>query len=250
MARIKDNRAGAENEPDQECISGTVAKWQALGLVAPFDLMNFRLTYEGPLVASGSNSAGRIKEKWTIRKKIQPQLAELWATHPVLKGIGLSGLDSSTRMDGGIHLSSLIDIKIGSSARVAAKLLEPVIIGGHNFVPLVRKSLELACGLDILFLRKELPGSLILQGGDIDNRIKTLFDALKMPSKEDIKVEQPDADPFFCLMEDDALVTNFSVDTDRLLATPGMPANQVYLVIEVTVKVMRITDSNVGFLGD
>ena len=87
--------------------------------------------------------------------------------------------------------------------------------------------------------------------GDIDNRIKTLFDALKVPSKADLDVERPEStEPFFCLLEDDALITNFSVETDRLLGTPSMPANQVHLVIEVTVKVMRITESNVGFLGD
>ena len=42
--------------------------------------------------------------------------------------------------------------------------------------------MALTCGLKILFLRKEGPGKLILQGGDIDNRLKTLLDALKMPS--------------------------------------------------------------------
>jgi hypothetical protein len=34
------------------------------------------------------------------------------------------------------------------------------------------------------------------------------------------------------------------------LAKPNTPPNQVYLVIEVTVKVMTITEANVGFLGD
>jgi hypothetical protein len=222
---------------------------QACAVSTPFDLMNFKLTYEGPLAASG-NSSGRIPDKWLIRKQIQPQLAELWTTHPVMKGIGISAMSTSINMGGRVQLSAPARVTIGDSAAVASKLVEPVVVSGHPFIPLVRKSLELACGLDILFLRKEQPGSLILQGGDIDNRVKTLFDALKVPSKEDIEVESPEATPFYCLMESDALVTNLSVDTDRLLGAPAMPVNQVYLVIDVTVKVMRITESNVGFLGD
>jgi len=40
--------------------------------------------------------------------------------------------------------------------------------------------------------------------------------------------------PFYCLMEDDDLVTAFSVDTDRLLS-PG-DANDVMLVIKAEVR--------------
>ncbi len=82
--------------------------------------------------------------------------------------------------------------------------------------------------------------------------MKTLFDALRVPSAGDLKVEQPGAtqNPFYCLLEQDALITSFSVETDRLLSKPNTQINQVYLVIEVTIKVMTITESNVGFLGD
>src|SRR6185436_12440974 len=105
---------------------------------------------------------------------------------------------------------------------------------------------ELACELKILFLRQEQPGSLIFQGGDLDNRIKTLFDALKVPKPEDMKIEQLDeALPFFCLLEDDALITSFSVESDRLLTRADSPPNQVYLVIEVNVRVMKITENNI-----
>ncbi|MCA1626043.1 MAG: hypothetical protein LC768_07980 [Acidobacteria bacterium] len=52
---------------------------------------------------------------------------------------------------------------------------------GYRFVPLVSRDNFMICGLDILFLRRENPGDLILRGGDIDNRIKTLLDALRMP---------------------------------------------------------------------
>ena len=151
-----------------------VEKWEVFGLVLPFDVMKFRLTYDGPLVISGSNSGGRVRDKWAIRKAIYPQLLELWQTHPVLKGIGLSAYPMGPSR--GFVLQPPLPIRIASpNEAVRQRLFQPITIGSKNFIPLVRESLKLACGLDILFLRKEQPGSLILQGGDIDNRLKDSF---------------------------------------------------------------------------
>src|SRR5665213_757384 len=51
---------------------------------------------------------------------------------------------------------------------------------GFRFVPLVRKKNGFTYGLDILFLRRGHPGELIVSG-DLDNRLKTLIDGLKVP---------------------------------------------------------------------
>ena len=53
-------------------------------------------------------------------------------------------------------------------------LLELVSCGERQFLPLVRERTALTCGLRIMFLRKENPGR-VYQGGDLDNRLKTLF---------------------------------------------------------------------------
>jgi hypothetical protein len=45
----------------------------------------------------------------------------------------------------------------------------------------VCSQLRLVARLSIVMLRPEPPGSIITAGGDIDNRLKTLFDALRMP---------------------------------------------------------------------
>lgn len=50
---------------------------------------------------------------------------------------------------------------------------------GQPFIPLVTEELGLRCKLDILFLRPENPGSLFVRG-DLDNRLKTLFDGLRI----------------------------------------------------------------------
>ena len=74
--------------------------------------------------------------------------------------------------------------------------------------------------LRVTFLRPGYPGQLFGTGGDIDNRMKTLFDALTKPQSNQIPqgdAPQPDEDPFFCLLQDDGLITGMSVVTDRLL---------------------------------
>src|SRR5262249_54247495 len=75
-----------------------------------------------------------------------------------------------------------------------------------------------------LFLRRDQPGNLIVSGsggGDIDNRIKVLLDALRVPhndSEVDADVNVSDEpNPFYCLLEDDGVVTDLNVTTDRLL---------------------------------
>lgn len=121
----------------------------------------------------------------------------------------------------------------------------------RSFLPLVRESFALRCGLKIKFLRKEEPGKLIQQG-DIDNRLKTLFDALSVPQH----IEQVDAtdtsiaDPIYCVVEDDSLITSIDIDTQKLLSHPNASKNEVRLIIEVDVRVIRAKTYNSVFLGD
>jgi hypothetical protein len=109
----------------------------------------------------------------------------------------------------------------------------------YRFIPLASKQTCSGCSIDILFLRREAPGNLIRSGGDIDNRIKVLFDGLKVPQEDaELPSESPTADevPFFCLLQDDSLITEVHVITDRLLI-PHNPNEEretnVHLVIRV-----------------
>jgi hypothetical protein len=122
----------------------------------------------------------------------------------------------------------------------------------YRFVPLVTKDLSLLCLLDILFLRTDLPSG-VISAGDLDNRIKTLIDALRKPhnANELRGNETPAAgeDPFFCLLEDDNLVTSLTVETDMLLDRPNGNANSaiVKLVITVELKPDYVTMLNLSF---
>jgi len=107
-------------------------------------------------------------------------------------------------------------------------------------VPIVTKAGGYSCSLRILFLRRDNPGHLIASGGDIDNRLKVLFDGLRMPDTVGELGALPleaDENPFFCLLEDDSLITSVTVTTDRLLIPQdtGERIHDVYLVIHATV---------------
>src|SRR2546428_2812835 len=111
--------------------------------------LEFHLIYQGELPAA-SQSKNRAREKQNIRQVFHKQLVSLWNTHPFLVQLGN---DSP---------------KLGIANRYARC--------GFRFLPLVSDWFMAACALDILFLRRDGPGSLIKSGGDIDNRLKVLFD--------------------------------------------------------------------------
>jgi hypothetical protein len=136
-----------------------------------------------------------------------------------------------------------------SAARESIDLLAPIQVGDRNFRPLVRETLALQCGLKILFLRKEPPGR-VYQGGDMDNRLKTLFDALAVPRDGQIVADPTVEDPIFCLCEDDGLIKRIDVDTQRLLSRPNSSVHDVHLVIEVDVRPTESRLYNQPFLGE
>ena len=89
------------------------------------------------------------------------------------------------------------------------------------------------------------------QCGDIDNRLKTLFDALRAPKNATEipkgAVPGPDEDPFFCLLEDDALITAVSVETERLL-TANQGSTEVHLDIQVLTRPTAVIIANMGLV--
>lgn len=208
--------------------------------------MQFRLTYEGPLFSTQRDSLGSQKDKQRenkhhIRRSFHPQLKRLWEITPFLKNGERSG--PSVWITQGSPDSPVYD-----QQSLAARHS----LYGWNFVPLVTHELNLSCGLDILFLRPDPPGS-VLQSGDIDNRLKTLFDAMRLPvAGEEYAQRRPALDemPMFCLLEEDRLITKISVETDQLLqfSKPGMPdLHEVRLVITVHLRPQEMHLGNMQF---
>jgi hypothetical protein len=222
--------------------------------------MKFVLTYDGPLPSG--NSGGIFLKKWEIRKQVHPQLKELWQTHRCLKHLVRYIPETSY---GWLekHHSAVEGFKEKPHEDQGIKYIDlrpPLLVGDVAFVPLVRNSYALLCGLKITFMRMEPVGA-VYQGGDLDNRVKTFIDALKVPQTDGEQVAKMTSDvalltggdasgPMYCLLEDDSLVTGISIETARLLGAPTLPPNFVRLVAEVDVRVSEPHMYNSLFLGD
>ena len=214
-------------------------------------MFEFRLVYKGPLKPeSASSGSGNVQQKHQIRKHFHLQLLELWKQHPALRSQAESFYFISDGGDGEKRIIE-VDSTVRSSSNVKTwdqHIADSHVVCGQRFVPLVSNVGGFTCSLDVLFLRRDNPGHLIRQGGDIDNRIKTLLDALTMPNESQLQKIQFDAheDPFHCLLEDDYLVTGMSVTTDRLLMPmeTDEKLHDVHLVIRVT-----ISDQSALFVG-
>jgi hypothetical protein len=158
-------------------------------------LMNFTLTYDGNLKANGSR-----EHKQEIRHVFHGQLYELWK-----------------------H----------SSVKPSESLIKK--IGNYSFFPLVVEGREEFVELEILMLRPDYGPGYVVQGGDIDNRLKTLFDSLRIPKDiNEIPSDTKKEEPFYCLFEDDILISKLSINTDRLLE-PEKSNPYVKLIIHVQV---------------
>ena len=146
--------------------------------------LRFTLSYRGSLKADST------KDKQKIRLCLHDQLKTLWSGFPFneFHDSHFTGPDSKR------------------------------LVGKVTYLPLVRKSAHLIAELDILLLRNEVPGRIIVGGGDIDNRLKTLFDALRCPHSAEEAGSQSHTDSeIYTLLEDDSLITAVGVTTDRLL---------------------------------
>lgn len=183
--------------------------------------MEFTLHYRGDLKANRGP-----KDKQVIRRHFHSQLKLLWQQLPLSEHRTLLG---ENQREGDVSIFKQV--------------------GNFNFAPLVCQKLNLVAELSITLLRPEAPGSLITQGGDIDNRLKTLFDALTMPiqASQIPQDDLPSVDetPFFCLLEDDNLIIKVSVATDRLLE-PCKSTSEVEMNVHVRARPTRQSWANMG----
>ena len=236
-------------------------------------LMRFRLTYEGPLLSSNplpaedianpqyrakrqAQQLRRLAHKHRLRQCFHKQLKEFWETNRFLTAWKISPDPNADFLPPAPGWVWGPDKEPQPAAKVLAARF------GHDefgYVPLVRKDIFLACSLRVLCLRRdhiEAVGS----ARDLDNRIKTLIDALTwVPHKDGGPIDDegnpvkpgPGEDPFFyVLLDDDRQVTHLEVETDTALSpSPEKPEDEsfVRLVITVEIRPYSITMSNLSF---
>ena len=174
--------------------------------------MEFILHYHGDLFSNGTP-----KHKHFIRKKFHEQLKILWEEPPLAQYKDFLQKENPTERE---DWQSIIFAQ-----------------AEHDFAPLICEKLGLVADLDLFILQPAEPGKILNQAADIDNRLKTLFDALQKPDDNQTPEGPPDdgETPFFCVMENDRLITQINIRTGRLLE-PTERLSEVRLFLRVTIK--------------
>jgi len=226
---------------------------EALRLFAePVEPMQFTLIYDGPL-PPGPKKRALYASK--IRNVLHFQMRDLWDNHVIMRQLAHEARVYKTWM-GDLALEQsgprLPDYNTPPPPVPDHKidLCAPITLAGFSFLPIVRRSLYLSCAIDIAFLRHEEPGRLFENGGDIDNRLKCFFDGLTMPNVEQVRSgEDPEGDPLCCLLEDDKLISDFSVKSGRLLGRTEKNQYDVRIQANITIKVLRVFAANQSLMG-
>jgi len=188
--------------------------------------MKFALHYRGPLKPDGN--AGH---KFDLRRHFHAQLAGLWTQLPLR------------------HMA-IVRLPMGHADRARYNNVSHYRPrGGFNFVPIATIEQTWTGSVEVVLFRPGVPGQLVTKG-DIDNRLKTLFDALAMPQEGGgiPKGEAPreGEDPFNCVFEDDAQITSVTVETEQLLApdTDADPFHvELFLRIELSQTIRSLLTS-------
>mgnify|MGYP001606144215 CR=1 FL=1 len=200
--------------------------------------MELTLRYRGQLAANG-----RPSDKHKIRKQLHGQLDEFWRQDTRLSEI----------------YKNLKQLQIPKRSRdhfeVDRPLPDPTFfywrwpLCGYDFIPLVTHVHELYCYLNIRIYRKLGRGGILFTGGDLDNKLKTFFDALRVPqAPEELPNEEdaPNMDDnsanwphMFCLLDDDRAITKLTIQSFKLLTNVPVdcdrPENYVELDADVTI---------------
>jgi hypothetical protein len=183
--------------------------------------MEFHLVYAGDLLKASGAASKRAWEKHCIRRYFHGQLKRLWETHLALK----------------YYADKTVEWEHKPPERFLDSLAKNHERGGIGFIPIATEANGLVLSLDVLLLRPEGPGQILDSAGDIDNRMKVLIDALRIPREQSEmkrrEGDDPDPNPMYCLMTDDKLITVLKVKTDRLLFTTGNSEQEACVVVRV-----------------
>jgi hypothetical protein len=195
--------------------------------------MDLVLYYRGLLPSNGT-----AKEKHAIREKFHHQLKRLWTLPPFnykYKG----AVDRNER----ILPPGLTYESFGGYYKECQFPFLLKKVNSFNFLPLVCTELHAVAEINVTILRPEPSGRVVTEGGDLDNRVKTLLDALQVPDDNQSKKLVVKEDPFCCLLENDKLITKLSVKAEHLLEPLNSP-KEVVLLLNVTTRRTEATLHN------
>jgi hypothetical protein len=183
-------------------------------------IVKFTLWYDGQLKSNGSPA-----DKHMLRNWFHGQLKEVW--------------DSGTLR----LLSQFRDPSNADSHVIEAY--------GSSYLVMLRPDVGTA-DLDITLLTPTEPQRPVLVGPDIDNRLKTLFDALRIPSQQQevptTFLARPATDPLCVMLADDRLISRVTVHADRYLNAPTKDDVRLLVTARLHADHTPRTYHNVAFL--
>ena len=198
--------------------------------------VDLNLKYSG--VFKSAQSKRRANHKHLLRMHFSKQLAVHWKQHETLSQYDPKALQYAEKGKNWFD----VERPVGDRG-----LFWKHHIRAYNVIPLVTHIHLMHCHLAIRMHCPRGHGSILYEGGDIDNRLKVLLDALSMPQDESqipssVASADPDAsEPLFCLLESDELVTKLSVEMFPLLDEDQEPA---YVQMDIDVHVDPIFPMN------
>ena len=165
--------------------------------------MKLHLTYDGPLPSGAKDTLNGQYIKHRIRERFSAALRRKWTQqNPVLMDFYTKGLPEE----------SFAENRFCRDDAVAPFFR--MFTNGYHFIPLVNRRNRLLCDVTVTLHRREGAFQPV-SGGDLDNRVKTLLDALRMPRKA---AEIPGnlvghGEEMFSLLEDDSLLCRLCIET-------------------------------------
>ena len=182
------------------------------------DAVEIHLNFRGAIPSGANRGGGRVEAKDTMREAFSEQLSELAKHEPRLMSEVMASHDAVFRRQ------ELVPAIPGSQP---AGPIPGVEFHGRLFSAIVSAERKLVCHLDITLLRRGAPGG-IVHLGDLDNRLKTIFDALRVPRNENEAIAPSFPAPrrigasivrpwTLCLLEDDSFITQLTIKSGRLL---------------------------------
>jgi len=194
--------------------------------------MRFTLKYRGEELKSSGNTGGRILEKQLLRACFHRQLERVWAKHNQLSLVKRNTLQPP------VMASGRYDVKRPIEGSTLYGFLFRHVVKDTGFVPLLTGPMEAHCHLGLRVGRTVKPGSIIFDGGDLDGRLKTLFDALRMPrDASELPKDFHGGAECLCLLSDDSLITGLAIDSYELFDEHS----ENYVDIDLTVTITAMT---------
>jgi len=167
--------------------------------------MRFTLKYSGTDLLSAGNANRRKREKQILRQHCHKQLVRIWDDDNVLRHVERRSLQRPIKIKDRYGFPRPLKVRHGRPPIWGFLFRE--LIHGAAFIPLITGPMEASCHLALRVGRPAVPGGIVFGGGDLDGRLKTLFDALSVPKDAGaIDAKDVTQGEYICLLSDDELL--------------------------------------------